>query len=169
MNTQLLNKGNKSNKGSVLIISLILLLMLSIMAVSEMSLNSTQTHIASNTADAQIAFATAEAALNEATNNILSGSYNSSQFMANANGLYLFNPDAPALWTTVNWNSAGAVISSFQGKSNAQSAFIIEQLPSIIKNGQDINKPTQVYRITARAVGASGNGLIILQSTMHVQ
>ncbi len=112
-----------SQKGSVLIISLLLMLMLTVLAVSQMSFNITQTHIATNTADAQIAFQTAEGALNEATNNLLAGTYTASSFLGNANGLYLYNASNPPLWTTIDWSNTGAVIMSFQGGSSTQSAY----------------------------------------------
>ena len=153
--------------GSVLILALILLLILTVMVVSEMSVNNTQTRIATNTADAHVAFATAEAALNEATNNLLAGQYTA--FAANTNGLYVFDFNNAPWWTTINWTAAGAVIQSFQGTSNTRSAYIIEQLPSVIKPGQNVSSPAQVYRITARAVGASGNSAVILQSNIQIQ
>lgn len=155
-----------SQTGSVLIITLIVLLMLTVMAVAEISVNSTQTHVATNTADAQIAFQTAEGALNEATNNLLANQYPLSGFLSNANGLYQMQNNAP-LWTTVDWSSAGAVIMSFQGQSGAQAAFIIELLPSVPKPGQSMASPSPVYRITARAVGASGSSPVILQNTVQ--
>ena len=158
-----------SNKGSVLIITLLVLLALTVIAVSEVSFNSTQTRIATNTADVQVAFQTAQGALNDATNNLLAGTYTNASFIANANGLYLFNPNNPPLWTTVNWTDNAAVITSFQGSSNTQAAYIIELLPSVIQGGQNDNTPTNVYRITVRAVGASGNSPVILQSTVQVQ
>ena len=155
--------------GSVLIITLLVMLMLTILAVTKVSLNSTQTRIATNTADEQVAFQTAEGALNEATNNLLAGNYTTTGFLANAKGLYLFNANNSPLWTTVDWTSASSVVLSFQGGSNAQAAFIIEQLPSVLKGGQNSGIPTQVYRITVRAVGASGNSPVILQSTVQSQ
>ena len=158
-----------SQTGSVLVITLLVLLMLTIMAVAEISFNSTQTRVATNSADAQVAFQTAEGALNEATNNLLAGQYPSTGFLANTNGLYLFNPTNNPLWSTIDWTNANAVIRSFQGSSSAQAAFFIELLPSVIKGGQNINTPTQVFRITARAVGASGNSPVILQSTLQLQ
>lgn len=157
-----------TQKGSVLIITFILLLMISIMAVTQMSLNSTQTHVATNTADAQVAFETAEGALSDATNNLFSNTYTTANFLSNANGLYLFDPTIEPRWTTVDWSS-NAVITSFQGHSSAASAYIIEQLPSSSPSGQDMNRPSYVFRITARAVGASGNGVVLLQSTVQMQ
>ena len=158
-----------SQSGSVLIITLIVMLMLTIMAVTEVSFNSTQTRIATNVADEQIAFQTAQGALNEATNNLLANNYPTANFLDNSNGLYVFNANNPPLWTTVNWTNAGVVIMSFQGSSTAQSSYFIELLPSVISGGQNINTPTQVYRITVHAVGASGNSPVILQSTVEIQ
>ena len=158
-----------SQHGSILIITLLLMLMLTIMAVSQVSFNSTQNHIATNTNDAQIAFQTAEGALNEATNNLLAGTYATSSFLSNANGLYQFNVNNAPLWTTVDWTNSAAVIMSFKGGSSARAAYLIELLPSIVKGGQNNTLPTQVYRITARAVGASGNSPVILQATLEMQ
>lgn len=155
--------------GSVLILALILLVMLTVMAVTEMSINTVQTRVAANTADQQVAFQTAEGALNEATNNLLSGQYSTTAFINNTSGLYLFNPANAPLWTTVNWNSSSSVIKSFQGSSISQSAYIIEQLPSIIQGGQSMNSPANVFRITARGVGASNNSVVILQTTVQIQ
>lgn len=69
----------------------------------------------------------------------------------------------------MNWSSSSSVISSFQGYSNSQAGYIIEQLPSIIQPGQNIKSPTYVYRITARSLGASGNTSVMLQSTVQIQ
>lgn len=156
-------------KGSVLIISLLVMLMLTLMAISQMSFNISQTHIATNSADAQVAFQTAEGALNEATNNLIAGNYATVNFLSNANGLYMFNSNQDPLWSTLDWNSANATIRSFQGGAQAQASYLVEQLPSIVRPGQNMNVPTQVYRITARAVGASGGSPVILQSTEQIQ
>ncbi len=159
----------RTQHGSVLILALVLLIMLTIIAVAEMSMNTSQTRIASNSADQQVAFQTAEGALNEATTKLLSGQYSTASFLNNTNGLYLFNPTSAPLWTTIDWNSSSSAIKSFKGGSNAQATFIIEQLPSIIQGGQNMNSPAQVYRITARGVGASGNSVVILQTTVQIQ
>lgn len=158
-----------SEQGSVLIITLLLMLMLTIMAVAQVSYNSTQTHITSNTADEQIAFQTAEGALNEATNNLLAGNFQASGFLANTKGLYLFNPNNAPVWTSVNWTDTNAVIMSFQGNSNAQAAYLIEQLPAVVRPGQNAHFTAQVYRVTAHAIGATTNSSVILQNTIQLQ
>lgn len=156
-------------QGSVLIITLLLMLMLTVMAVTQVSFNSTQTRIATNTTDIQVAFQTAEGALSAATNNLLAGNYAVGSFLSNTNGLYLSNASSAPLWTTVDWSGVNSTIKSFQGNSNAQAAYIVEQLPSVIRPGQNMSTPTQVYRITSRAVGASGSSSIMLQSTVQIQ
>lgn len=156
-------------QGSVLILTLLLMVMLTVIAITQVNFNSTQTHIATNTADSQVAFQTAEGALNEATNHLIAGTYPTTSFLSNTNGLYYFNQNNAPLWTTVDWTNSNAVILSFQGKSSAPGAYMIEQLPSVILPGQNANSPAQVFRITAHGVGASGSSPITLQSTLQLQ
>jgi len=156
-------------QGSVLILTLLLMVMLTIIAVTQVNFNSTQTHIATNTADEQVAFQTAEGALNEGINNLIAGNFPTASFLSNSNGLYYFNQNNAPIWATVDWTNTSAVILSFQGNSSAQAAYMIEQLPSVIIPGQNTSSPTQVFRITAHGVGASGSSPVTLQSTLELQ
>jgi type IV pilus assembly protein PilX len=140
-----------------------------VLAISQISLNTTQTHIATNSADAQVAFQTAEAVLNEATNNLFANTYTGAQFLSNNNGLYLHDPNLANRWTTIDWSNSTAMLKGFQGHSFSQGQYIIELMPSIILPGQNMSTPTQVYRITTRAVGASGDSPVLLQSTLQIQ
>ncbi|MFI4962502.1 MAG: PilX N-terminal domain-containing pilus assembly protein [Legionellales bacterium] len=168
MNT-LSSRPPSRQKGYVLLMTLIMLVMLTVLALTEVTLNTGQTRVAGNATDAEISFEKAEGALNQGINSIINGTYPTASFLQNANGLYILNPNAAPLWTTVNWASASAVINSFQGGTGAQASYIIEQLPSVIQPGQNMNSPAQVYRITARSVGVSGNYAIMLQSTLQIQ
>lgn len=159
----------KKHQGYILLMTLVFLIILSVLALTEVSLNSTQTHIAANATDSEISFEKTEGALNEAINYVLNGTYSANAFQQNSNGLYVLDPTTPPLWTTVNWSSSAAVIHSFQGNSNSQASYIIEQLPSVIQPGQNMKMPTYIYRITARSTGASGNTVILLQSTIQIQ
>ncbi|QRX84115.1 PilX N-terminal domain-containing pilus assembly protein [Glaciimonas sp. PAMC28666] len=159
----------RTQRGAVLLITVMLVLMLTILALGLVALNSTQTRIATNSADVQIAFQTAEAALNQAQSNLLAGNYPAANFQSNNNGLYLFNPANPPLWTTILWSGATTVIPSFQGNSKSAAAFFIELLPSVVLPGQNMKKVTRVYRVTARAVGASGGAPVLLQATVQIQ
>lgn len=162
-------KNATNEKGYILLITMILLIMLTVLAVTDVSLNTTQTRIAANATDSEICLEKTEGALNQAINNLLNGTYNANNFLNNNSGLYLLNPNNPPLWTTVNWSSSTSVIPSFQGYSNSQASYIIEQLPSVIQPGQNMKMPTYIYRITARSLGANGNTSVMLQTTVQIQ
>jgi type IV pilus assembly protein PilX len=156
-------------KGFVLITVLLLVLMLTVLAIAIVSLNTGQTRLATNGADSEVAFQTAEGALNQGVYAALSGALTSTQFAANTGGYYTYNPSAAPLWTTINWSSSSAVVTSFQGNASSAAAYIIELMPSVIKAGQDAKDPTLVYRITARGTGQSSNSVSILQTLVTLQ
>lgn len=163
-----LSKSRALTQGYALIATLMFMLTLTLIALAMMHLNTTQIKISTNDADSTVAFQTAEGALNQALNNVLAGNYPFSSFSQNTNGLYIYNPNNPALWTTIAW-SGSSVIAGFQGSAKNPAVFFIEQLPSVIQPGQNIKRPTQVYRITARSSGASGSTSCILQATVQTQ
>ncbi|GAC1408896.1 MAG: pilus assembly protein [Burkholderiaceae bacterium] len=159
----------------MLIITILLLLMLTILGVGAMSLNTTQTRIATNTADAQIAFQTAEGALSQAQALLATPAYDHKAFPAGTPGFYAFVAANAAPWTTVDWTSSSAVL-SFQGNARNPGAFIIEQLGSTPIPGYSISLKNNIpqivnwnYRITAHATGASGGSPVMLQVTAQIQ
>ena len=160
-----------SQRASVLITTLILLIMLTVLALGMLSLNTTQTRIATNTADAQQAYQTAEGALNQASLNVQSGSYAMADFLANTNGLYLFDSATAALWTTLTdagagtggWSDAASAIQCTTCGASTNASYIIEYLPPVAVPGSG---PKRAYRITAHATGISGNSPVMLQGTV---
>lgn len=156
-------------QGFILFMTLVLLILLTVLALHQVSLNMTQTRIAANATDSQISFEKTEGAVNESLNNVINGTYTPDSFIRNNSGLYLHNPNSSPLWNTVNWSSSAAIINSFQGGTSAQAAYFIEQLPSVIKPGQNMKTPTRIYRVTARSLNASGNSSTIIQNTMQTQ
>lgn len=161
-------------KGSVLIITILLLLSLTIIGLSTVVLNSTQTRIATNSADQQIAFQTAEGALAEAQQAILTGiqsntlDVSSFQYSSpSSTGLYVTKEGNNPLWLSVDWKPSSAK-PSFQGKSAQASAYIVELLPSFHVKGTPQNQRTLAFRISARAVGASGTSPVILQTVLQI-
>jgi type IV pilus assembly protein PilX len=156
-----------NQKGYVLLMTLMMLLALTLLALSEATLNITQTRVAANATDSAVSFEKTEAVTNEALNLLFNGTYAASSFVQNNNGRYLFNINANPLWTTINWTGTG-VINSFNGGTGSQASYFIEQLPSVIKPGQDMNVPTNIYRITARSLGANGNSSILIQTTVQI-
>ncbi len=162
-------RSRHQQRGSVLIITVILVLLLTILGLGTVSLNTMQTRIATNSADAQMSFQTAEGVLNQAQSKLIAGDYAYANFVAGDNGLYLFDPAVVPVWTTIDWSNASAAISSFQGKSSMPGAYIIELLPSFVRPGQSLKRMTRVFRVTARAVGPSGGAPVLLQSTVQLQ
>lgn len=156
-------------KGYILLTTLVLMIMITVMALTQVSSNTSQTRVSTNATDTEISFEKTEGALNEAINRIINSTYTTETFLRNTNGLYLFDQTAAPLWKTVNWSSTAAVINSFQGSTGTQSSYIVEQLPSVVQPGQNMSKPTRVYRATARSVGANGNTSIMIQSTVQIQ
>lgn len=158
----------RGQQGFVLITALILVVILTIMALAGVTLGSTQTRIAANTAAQEATFQAAEGALNQAQTNLLINNYPATSYAANTAGLYLYNSAAPPLWTTVNWNSGSAVIFSTWGSLPAgiSTAYIIEKMVAVYMPGQQ--QPVNMYRITVNATQASGGAPVILQSLVQI-
>lgn len=165
---QLSSISQSRQQGYVLLTTLILMIMLTMLALTQVSLNTTQTRVATNVTDTEITFEKTEGAVNEAINSINNGTYIAASFLNNSNGLYLYNQNSSPLWKTVNWSS-GAVINSFQGKSGNQASYFIEKLPSVCQPGQNCKTPTNIYRITGRGLGANGNSSVLIQTTVQTQ
>ena len=159
----------RTQQGYVLLMTLVLLILLTILALTQVALNSSQSRIAANATDSEVSFEKTEGAINEATNYLINGTYSSTNFLRNNNGLYLFDPNVSLLWKTINWSSSASVINSFQGGTGTQATYIIEQLPSVVLPGQNMKVPTHVYRVTAHSIGASGNTSVLIQSTLQIQ
>ncbi len=157
----------KIGAGYILITTLILLLMLTILGVSQISINSSQTRVATNVTDSETSFEKTEGAGNEAINRILANSFNTNNFINNTNGLYLFNQNETPIWQTVNWNNNTAVISSFSGLNGTQASYVIEQLPSVAQTGQNIRTLTKIYRVTGHATGQTGAFSVLIQNTIQ--
>lgn len=158
-----------AQRGATLFITVIMMLLLTILALGAVSLNNMQTKIATNAANAQITFQAAESVLNQAQTNIIAGNYSPSAFAANSNGLYVLAPANAPLWNTLDWNNSKAAIQNATSNSSTSTAYIIELLPSFIRPGQSYKKPTQIFRVTARAANTSGGTPVILQSTTQIQ
>ncbi len=173
MKTSLLKSGCRSQRGFVLLTALVMLLVLTLTALVAMTFESNQARVAGNTANAQIAFQTADGALRVAEGNLLAGLY-----QVGTNGVYQFVAAASPLWlpSSTAWTTGGQYIDSgFQGGSSQDARIIVEQLPSVSANGGCVSSacssgyggsgpPQRVFRISSRAVGANGKSVVIVQS-----
>lgn len=160
---------SSSHQGYVLLITLVFLVVLTVLSLASVSLNTTQSRIAANATDSEIAFEKAEGALNQATNLLLNGTYPVSNFAQNANGFYTLDPNVLSQWAGTTWPSSSSVVSSFQGNTGNAASYLIERLPSVLRPGQNMQMPTFIYRITARAPGGTNNTAVILQTTVQFQ
>lgn len=177
MNTSTLPVRSTRQRGFVLLTALVMLLVLTLIALVAMSFEANQARVAGNTANAQIAFETAEGALRIAEGSLLSSTYAANQFVTGgANGLYLFNPLSQPIWSqSSTWGGGNVIVSGFTGQSATAALVVIEQLPSVSLPGQNLasiqygggSPPARVYRITARAVGANGKAPVMVQSIFH--
>jgi type IV pilus assembly protein PilX len=163
--------------GSVLIISLIVMLVLTILGVSGMKSAVLEEKMAGNMRDSQLAFQAAEATLKEAEKFIENNVVSVSNFDTDgSDGLY--DKSQLQLWNNINWNSDDSLeFSNFASSSDVNTAprFIIEHLASQKNNVDTLNLDNygqgtgagrvEMFLITARAIGNSGNAVVMLQST----
>ncbi|MBC7574137.1 MAG: pilus assembly protein PilX, partial [Herminiimonas sp.] len=95
--------------GVVMPTTVLLLLTITVLALGAISLNSMQTKIATNSADAQIAFQTAEGALNKVQEDVIAGNFQQASFAAGSAGLYFFDPTLPPRWNSIDWSGGGVL------------------------------------------------------------
>jgi Tfp pilus assembly protein PilX len=189
MNTQRMNMGRTSrpvhrSHGIVLPVVMIMLLVLTIASLAIVGQISSQTRMAANAAVNQVSLQVAEALLRNVSNQLNSGAIPSAPgnyqvgTTANPTGLYQYNPNnysastpppsnVPADWAAVVQPAAGAAAMCPSPVTPAISycGYIIEKLPSVqIPGGSILN----VYRITARVIGAGGQGAVRLQTLFQL-
>lgn len=163
--------------GSVLIISLIVMLVLTILGVSGMKSAVLEEKMAGNMRDSQLAFQAAEATLREAEQYIENNIVSIANFDTNgSDGLY--DKSQTKLWNNINWTSGDSLeFANFTSSTavNTPPRFIIEHLASQQNNVDTLNLDNygqgtgagrvEMFLITARATGNSGNTVVMLQST----
>jgi len=163
--------------GSVLIISLIIMVVLTILGVSGMKSAVLEEKMAGNLRDSQLAFQAAEATLREAEQYIDNNIVSITNFDTNgSDGLY--NKSQKKLWDQINWDSNDSLeFGSFSTNSaiNTPPRYIIQHVTSQINSVDTLNMDNygqgigagrvEMFLITARAIGNSGNAVVMLQST----
>ena len=170
-------KHTQHQSGSVLIISLIVMLVLTILGVSGMKTAVLEEKMAGNVRDSQLAFQAAEATLREAEQYIGDNIVSLTAFDTDGtDGLY--DESQQRLWNNINWDSNDSIEYSSFNTSYAVKApprFIIEHLTTQQDNLDTLNLDNygqgtgagriELFLITARATGSSGNNVVLLQST----
>lgn len=167
----------KRQNGSVLIISLIVMLILTILGVSGMKSSVLEEKMAGNVRDKQLAFQAAEATLREAEKYIDANVVSITAFDTDgSDGLY--DMTQQKLWENVNWDSTDSLeYTDFNSSYEITSPprFVIQHLASQKNSIDELNLDNygqgtgagrvEMFLITARATGISGNTRVTLQTT----
>jgi len=168
---------NQNQSGSVLIISLIVMLVLTVLGVSGMKSSVMEEKMAGNMRDSQLAFQAAEATLKEAERHIETNVVSVANFDTNgSDGLY--DRSQHKVWNQIGWTSNDSLeFTNFSTNYaiNTPPRYIIQHVASQLNNVDNLNMDNygqgtgagrvEMFLITARAVGNSGNTVVMLQST----
>jgi type IV pilus assembly protein PilX len=152
-------------RGASLLIALIFLVIMAMLSVTLANVSRLEENMAGNTRDRDLALQAAEASLRDAELRLAVPAFRATAFpVFNANNVNTsqywencFTAVAPCAVTyqpTTNLPTAGA------GRIAEQPRFIIERKPNV--------GLTQVFRVTARAVGGSTDTVVVLQAEFGV-
>ena len=153
------------------------MLVLTILGVSGMKSAVLEEKMAGNVRDKQLAFQAAEATLREAEKYIDDNIVSLTNFDTDgSDGLY--DKSQQRLWTTIDWDSSDSIeYTSFDTDYavNAPPRFIVEHIATQQDNLDTLNLDNygqgtgagrvEMFLITARATGSSGNNIALLQTT----
>lgn len=166
-----------SQQGYILISTIIMVLLITLLALAGISFNSTQTRIATNSKDYQIAMETAEATIRQVSENVASAAVNYctatvAVALTNAkiNTECVGTTDETPLWQQpgTTWLTVLPGGATYQGSSSTPGSYIVEMLPT---TGSTDNQKTYNFpmRITVRASGAiSATPQVMLQTIINV-
>ena len=153
------------------------MLVLTILGVSGMKTSLLEEKMAGNLRDSQLAFQAAEATLKQAEQYIEQNIVSISGFDNDgSDGLYDKTTERP--WESINWDSTDSIeYTNFDTSYSIHTPprFILQHLVSQNNNNDELNLDNygqgtgsgriEMFLITARATGSSGNSVVMLQST----
>jgi type IV pilus assembly protein PilX len=163
-----------SQQGYILISTIIIVLLITMLALAGVSFNSTQTRIATNSKDGQIAFQTAEVVLRQVSDIVQSGAFAPvgklgcgllgapvvpTELYATCvgSGLTAATDNEIPLWQTANAPWLAVLpngTTTFQGGSSQPGAYIVEGMPTNTNvPGSSAGLSLRPYRITVEAWG----------------
>jgi type IV pilus assembly protein PilX len=174
---EIVNDIRPKQTGSVLLISLVILLILTLVGVSAMRNTTIEEKMAGNMRDKGLSFQTAEATLRAAEKYIKDNIVSTQAFDTDgSDGLY--DKSNMNVWKTLSWDANDSIeYSDFDSTYQIAESprFIIQHIASIATDpntlnlgnyGGNTNSGTiEMFLITARATGGSGNAPIFLQTT----
>lgn len=146
-----------AQRGATLMVALIFLVVLSLLGVAAVQNNTFQEKMAGNSRDRELAFEAAEAALRDASANLVG--LRPGPWDGTATGLSTYvmtNANDAAFWNaTAQWASYRTPVNSLSYVAR-QPQYRIEKKPDI--------GTTEHYRVTARGFGSSSATIVILQA-----
>ncbi|MDT8407351.1 MAG: PilX N-terminal domain-containing pilus assembly protein [Methylococcales bacterium] len=151
----------------VLVISLIFLMLLTLIGVAGSQVSSLQTRMAGNQHNRNLAFQAAEAALRQGE--VFLQQANLPAFSATGNdGLYALGAATPTAFG--NWNDFTSRNTEGFTHVATQPRFIIQRMPDITGGASNETldvihfAESEMYQITAYAVGGDETAVVVLQS-----
>ncbi|TWI54331.1 type IV pilus assembly protein PilX [Pseudomonas duriflava] len=156
----------QEQQGSALIISLVFLLLLTMIGVTSIQDSTLQERMAGNERDRNLAFQAAEAALRAGEEFLREGS----PVFTASGSKGLLSPDYSGVSPVEDgyqWDAHSQVFSGELAGLQAKPRYVIEWITSsVIKSSDTVEvENSNFYRITARAVGGSGESVVLLQAT----
>jgi type IV pilus assembly protein PilX len=153
----------RHERGASLIVALIFLVVMAMLSVSLASVTTLEERMASNTRDRNLALQAAEAALRDAEVRL-----ENAAFRAGAPGIDVTRANDAAFWEAcfAGVNPPCAVKHTpTQALPTLGEGAVFEQPRFIVERKAD-SGTTEVYRVTARAVGGSLDTIVVLQAEM---
>lgn len=156
--------GLRRARGASLVVSMIFLVILAMLGVTVAGVSGLEERGASNTRDRDLALQAAEAALHDAETQLGTPAFRATAFPA-------FNPtrgNSAAYWEAcftaatpvapcaVTYTPATGMPTSGAGSVSAQPEYVIEKKPPV--------GSTDIYLVTARAVGGTADAVVVLQA-----
>ena len=155
----------RRQRGASLLIALIFLVILAMLGVTAANVTTLQERMAGHTRDRDLALQAAEAALRDAQLRLAD-----STFRDAAVDYLATNRNDAAFWDTCFAGTAepcatkrtplNALPTTGAGAVAAQPQYIVEQKPNL--------GTTEIYRVTARAVGGTQEAVVILQAEFGI-
>jgi len=156
----------RRTRGASLVVALIFLVVLAMLGVTVAGVANLEERGASNTRDRDLALQAAEAALHDAETHLADAAFrdavktNFQPTRANDAAFWelCFNKDAPVdpCKTAGTREPSTKMVTAGDGAVHDQPRYVIERKP---KNGK-----TDIFLVTARAVGGSADAIVVLQS-----
>ncbi|MBH3438854.1 pilus assembly PilX family protein [Pseudomonas luteola] len=153
-------------QGSALIISLVFLLLLTVIGITSIQDSTLQERMAGNERDRNLAFQAAEAALRAGEALLREGS----PVFTESGSKGLLSPDYKGVSPTdenYDWANRSQMFTGGLAGLQVSPRYVIEWITTAVIKPSDNPEVENInfYRITARAVGGSGESVVLLQAT----